>query len=147
MLAKEFLAKIENNIDVRGSFLIPIHRIVTTSVINGKYDTTIWGYYPYEIQKIKFSLYGKLHFQCLIVNKLGTSIDVNTYTYHKYDILSAVKLEKFQFDRRLEFFESEVEAIEECHLRNLGKKILVNGYQIESLSSLAGGNKMPGLYY
>jgi hypothetical protein len=145
MLAKEFLAKIENNEDIRGSFLIPIDRIVTTSVINGKYDTTIWGYYPYEIQKIEFSLYGKLHFQCLIVNKLGTSIGTNTY--HKYDILSAVKLEKFQFNRNMEFFESEVEAIEECHLRNLGKKTLANGYEIKSLSSLFGGDKPAGIYY
>lgn len=139
MLAKEFLAKIENNIDVRGSFLIPIHRIVTTSVINGKYDTTIWGYYPYEIQKIKFSLYGKLHFQCLIVNRLGTSVGTN-----KHDILSANKPEKFNFSKDLKFFESESEAINECNLRNLGK---IN--EIKSLASLASyfSYKVADIYY
>lgn len=138
--AKEFLAKIENNEDVRGLFLIRISPIIAGN--NG--IITIWGHYPYEITKIKFSLYGRLYIQCIIVNRLGTSVGVNTC--YKYDILSAVKLRKFQFDRNLEFFESEVEAIEECHLRNLGKITLANGYKIESLSSLAG-NEMPSIYY
>lgn len=133
--AKEFLAKIENNEDVRGLFLIRINPIIAG--ING--NTIIWGHYPYEIIKIKFSLYGRLYIQCIIVNRLGTSVGTN-----KHDILSANKPEKFNFSKDLKFFESESEAINECNLRNLGK---IN--EIESLASLASyfSYKVADIYY
>lgn len=75
----------------------------------------VWGYYPYKIESLGIKPAGKIFLNATIVNKLGT-------VYRHNDFLTSKKPVKYEFDRHLEFFLTEEEAINECHLRNRGKK-------------------------
>lgn len=75
----------------------------------------IWGYYPYKILGFGIKPAGKIQLKVSIVNKLGT-------VYEHNDFLTHDKESKFDWNKDYEFFETEEEAIQECHLRNRGKK-------------------------
>lgn len=114
MKAKEFLKLIESGKDIKNFYLVPVSYLCMGFVPGSGGTLKIWGYYPFQIHSLGFSPSGKIFFNVTIVNKLGTSYEHN-------DFLTSQKKIKYAFDRHLEFFETEEEAIRECHLRNRGK--------------------------
>lgn len=114
MTSKEFTKQIESGKDIKGMFFVPINYICA-GFVPGTYTLKIWGYYPYKIESFGIKPAGKIFFHATIINKLGT-------VYEHNDFLTSQKPVKYDFNKDLEFFDTEEEAIHECHLRNRGKK-------------------------
>ncbi len=114
MKAKDFLKLIESGKDVRGMFIVPKNYICAGFVPGSGGTLKVWGYYPYKLEKISFTISGKLDLNAILINKIGT-------TYEHNDFLTSGKTIKIGFDKFYEFYETEEEAIHECHLRNRGK--------------------------
>ena len=116
MKGKEILKRIE-----RGESIVGLHFVPSSYLCMGLADDTmtlkIWGYYPYRIESFGISSGGKIYFNVRIVNKLGTSHQPHN------DYMEGEKTIKYKYDKDLEFFETEEEAIHECHLRNRGKAV------------------------
>lgn len=114
MKAKDFLKLIENREVIKGIYLVPA-QYICAGFVTGTHTLKVWGYYPYIIEKISFTSSGKIKIHCRLINKLGTSYEHN-------DFLTSGEIFKFDFNKNLEFYHTEEEAIHECHLRNRGKK-------------------------
>lgn len=142
MTSKEFLKRIENHQNIKGLYLVRHYYISTDKQINNSYKVIIWGFYPYEIEKIIFSNSGRLIIECIIINRLGTT------TNSKKDILS-LKPQKIYFNSAFEFFENESEAINECHLRNLGKQPPKGGFaqDLSDINKIYSPQQVADIYY
>lgn len=114
MKAKEILKMIESGKDIKGLHFVPHSYLCMGFVPDSGGVLKIWGYYPYRIESFGFSTSGKIFFNVKLVNKIGA-------TYEHNDYFKGEKIIKYKFDKGLEFFATESEAIHECHLRNRGK--------------------------
>jgi hypothetical protein len=114
MTAKEFITRFNEGKPVKGLYLVP-HQYVCAGFVPGSGGTLkVWGYYPHKVESVNVTVHGKFELMCTIVNKLGT-------VYEHNDFLTTTRPQKWKFDKFFDFFETEEEAIQECHERNRGK--------------------------
>lgn len=118
MNAKQFLEQIKNNLNIKDYYFISNYPIYLGRVPN-TYTPKNYGYYPHKIEDFSFSITGKIKFITTLVNNLGTTCEDSDYFIPN-------KIIKFSFNRYFEFFDNELDAIEECHLRNRGKAGYLN---------------------
>lgn len=114
MKSKEFAKLLEEGKSITGWYFVPTQFICAGFVPGTGGTLKVWGYYPYQIVGFGIKPAGKIQFLAKIINKLGT-------VYEHNDFLTTDKPVKYDWDRHLEFYETEAEAINECHLRNRGK--------------------------
>lgn len=115
MKAKDLAKILERGESITGMYLVPNEYICAGFVPGSGGSMKIWGYYPYQILGFGIKPAGKIQLRVSIVNKLGT-------VYEHNDFLTHGKESKLDWNKDYEFFETEEEAIQECHLRNRGKK-------------------------
>jgi hypothetical protein len=121
MKAKDFLKLITEGKNIIGLYLVSSQYICAGFVPGSGGTMKVWGYYPYLVKGIKFTSSGKLQIKVVIINRLGTKYAWPDQPGIK-DFLNSTEEINYNFNKDLEFYNTEEEAINECHLRNRGKK-------------------------
>jgi hypothetical protein len=114
--SKEFIARIMSGVDVTGMYVLTITPEMY-GFVPGSGTLKIWGYYPYRLEKTAVFSSGKLFLYLTLVNKLGTQ-----FLAGEIDTLRHGRPYRVKMNRRYTFYETEEEAIAECHSRNTGKR-------------------------
>jgi len=115
MKSREFIKKIENGEPINGYYIV-CPQYLCLDFVEKPFTGTlrIWGYYPYKITGFGIKPAGKIYFKVEIIDKLGLVTEKRKSIKSKFD--------KLDWDRHNEYYSTEEEAIEECKLRNRGKK-------------------------
>ena len=102
-----------------GLYLVPFEYLCA-GFVEGTYTLKVWGYYPYKITVMKFSRGGKIRLECKLINNLGTTYEHNSFLTDGQSCFRSM-------DQYNDYYDTEQEAIHECHLRNRGKMGLPAG--------------------
>lgn len=102
-----------------GLYIVPEQYICAGIVPRSSGELIVWGWYPYVITGTKITIGGKVKLKCVLINRLGTTYEHNTFLSDGKEVLR-------DLNYRLEFYTTEEEAIQECSERNAGKKVALS---------------------